>query len=62
MKKEQLFDIMGEVDEQKIADAGHAMNLNKKISFAWYKWIAVACVCVIALFSITHLKMKQYQI
>ena len=60
MKKEQLFDIIGEVDEQKIADAGHAMNLNKKIYFVWYKWITVACVCIIALFSITYLNMKQY--
>ncbi len=63
MKREQLFEIIGEVDEQKIADAGYAMNLNKKIYFAWYKWIAVAvCLCIIAVFSITHSNMKQYVI
>lgn len=46
MKKEELFNIIGEVDEQKVAAAGMAMN-KKKSRPVWVKWGAVAaCLCL----------------
>ena len=48
MKKEELFNIIGEVDEQKIAAAGMAMNTKKKFRPAWVKWGATAaCLCLV---------------
>jgi len=48
MKKEELFNIIGEVDEQKVAAAGMAMNTKKKSSPVWVKWGAVAaCLCLV---------------
>ncbi len=45
MKKEDLFSLMGEVDEQKVADA---QSLPVKRS-PWLKWGAVAaCICLVA--------------
>lgn len=47
MKKEELFNIIGEVDEQKIAAAGMAMN-KKKSRPVWVKWGAMAaCLCLV---------------
>ncbi len=46
MKKEELFDIIGEVDEQKVAAAGIAMKKTRKP--AWVKWGAMAaCFAVV---------------
>ena len=48
MKKEELFNIIGEVDEQKIAAAGMAMNTKKKSRPVWVKWGAMAaCLCLV---------------
>ncbi len=48
MKKEDLFNIIGEVDEQKVAAAGIAMNTKKKTRPGWVRWsAAAACLCLI---------------
>ena len=48
MKKEELFNIIGEVDEQKVAAAGMAMNTQKKSRPFWVKWGAMAaCLCLV---------------
>ena len=48
MKKEELFRIIGEVDEQKVAAAGMAMNTKKKSRPVWVKWGAMAaCLCLV---------------
>lgn len=48
MKKETLFDIIGEADEQKVAMAGRAMTAKKKASPIWLKWGAmVACLSLV---------------
>ena len=48
MKKEELFNIIGEVDEQKVAAAGMAMNTKKKSRPVWVKWGAMAaCLCLV---------------
>ena len=47
MKKENLFDIIGDVDEQKVATAGRAMAEKKKSRPVWFKWTAMAaCLCL----------------
>lgn len=47
MKKEELFNVIGEMDEQKVAAAGMAMN-KKKSRPVWLKWGAmVACLCLV---------------
>ena len=49
MKKEELFNIIGEVDEQKVAAAGIAMNTKKKSRPVWLKWgTMAACLCLVA--------------
>ena len=56
MKKEELFNIIGEVDEQKVAAAGMAMN-KKKSRPVWVKWGAMAaCLCLVVavIFPILH--------
>ena len=60
MKKEELFNIIGEVDEQKVAAAGMAMNTKKKSRPVWLKWGAMAaCLClVICAFAIPRLFEK----
>lgn len=46
MKKEELFHIIGKVDEQKVAAAGIVMTA-KKTRPAWRKWVAIAaCLCI----------------
>ena len=48
MKKEELFNIIGEVDEQKVTAAGMAMNTKKTSRPVWMKWGAmVACLCLV---------------
>ena len=48
MKKEELFNIIGEVVEQKITAAGMAMNTKKTSRPVWMKWGAmVACLCLV---------------
>ena len=52
MKKEELFNIIGEVDEQKVAAAGMAMNTKKKSRPVWVKWGAMAaCLCLVAVYA-----------
>ena len=48
MKKDEMFNIIGEVDEQKVAVAGMAMTARKKSSRpVWLKWGAIAaCLCL----------------
>jgi len=48
MKSEELFHIIGEVDQQKVAAAGMAITA-KKPRPGWHKWVAiVACFCILA--------------
>lgn len=51
MKREELFNIIGEVDEQKVAAAaGMAINTKKKSRSVWYKWGALAaCLCLLVI-------------
>lgn len=50
MKKENLFDIIGDVDEQKVATAGRAMPVKKKSHPVWMKWGAMAaCLCLVVI-------------
>ena len=47
MKKEKLFSVIGDVDEQKVAVAGMTMA-KKKTSPIWLKWGALAaCLCLV---------------
>lgn len=58
MKKEELFNIIGEVDEQKVAAAGMAMNTKKKSRPVWVKWGAMAaclCLVVVGAFVVGHI-------
>lgn len=48
MKKEELFEIIGEVDEHKVCEAGQVMSVKKKTNTVWFKWVAIAaCVCIV---------------
>ena len=48
MKKEELFDIIGEVEEQKILEANKGVSKKKKAQKTWLKWGAlVACICIV---------------
>ncbi len=48
MRKEELFDIIGEVDEQKVVSAGMAMTAKKKASLVWAKYsVIAACFCFV---------------
>ena len=56
MKKEELFNIIGEVDEQKVAAAGMAMNTKKKSRPVWVKWGAMAaCLCLAVIITLQHI-------
>lgn len=47
MKKEEFFNIIGEIDEQKVVTAGMAIN-KKKSSPIWFKRsIAAACLAIV---------------
>ena len=47
MRKEELFNIIGEVDEQKVAAAGMALNTKKKSRPVWVKWGVWRPVCAL---------------
>lgn len=48
MKKEELFDVLGEVDEQKVADASKNFPKKKQLQKTWLKWGALAaCICIV---------------
>lgn len=48
MKKENLFDIIGEVDEKKIESAGMAITAKKKSRPKWLKQgVLAACLCIV---------------
>lgn len=48
MKKEELFDIIGEVDEQKVIEANKSVSKKKKAQKMWLKWGALAaCICIV---------------
>ena len=48
MKKEELFDIIGEVEEQKILEANKGVSKKKKAQKTWLKWGALAaCICIV---------------
>ncbi len=51
MKKEQLFDIIGEVDEQKVLDANKDFSKSKKLQKHLLKWGALAACLIIAIAS-----------
>ena len=60
MKKEELFNIIGEVDEQKVAAAGMAMNTKKKSRPVWVKWGAMAaCLLLLVGFTFAPLIVKM---
>ena len=53
MKKEELFEIIGEVDEHKVCEAGQVMSVKKKTNTVWFKWATIAaCLCLILVASI----------
>lgn len=64
MKKEQLFDIIGEIDEKKIQSAGEVMSRKKKTSSIWLKYgTLVACLCLVIISILScHLYARQYVI
>lgn len=48
MRKEELFEIIGEVDEQKVFAAGITKYSKKKANAIWLKWGALAaCLCLV---------------
>ena len=48
MKKEDFFDVLGELDDDLVKGAKSAMKENKKRKSAWVKWGAVAaCLCLV---------------
>ena len=59
MKKEQLFDIIGEVDEQKVTDANKDFSKNKKIQKHLLKWGALAACLIIAIASTIGILTKK---
>lgn len=59
MKKEELFDILGEVDEQKVADANKDFSKSKKLQKNLLKWGTLAACLVIATASAISISTKQ---
>ena len=48
MKKEELFNIIGEVDEQKVAEANKNVTKKNQPQKTWLKWGAfAACICIV---------------
>ena len=48
MKKEEFFDVLGEVDEQKVIEANKGVSKKKKVQKTWLKWSAfAACICIV---------------
>ena len=59
MKKEELFNIIGEVDEQKVADANKDFSKSKKLQKNLLKWGTLAACLVIATASAISISTKQ---
>ena len=59
MKKEQLFDIIGEVDEQKVLDANKDFSKSKKLQKHLLKWGALAACLIIAIASTIGILTKK---
>ena len=59
MKKEQLFDIIGEVDEQKVLDANKDFSKSKKLQKHLLKWGALAACLIIAIASTIGILIKK---
>lgn len=60
MKKENLFDIIGDIDEQKVATAGRAMTAQKKSRPVWVKWGAMAaCLCLVVLVAMPFMQNSE---
>lgn len=52
MTKEQLYEVIGDINEKHIKEAENTMKTNKKNN--WIKWGAVAaCLAIVAVFSIS---------
>lgn len=51
MRKEYLFNVIGEVDEQKVASAGMAIMAKKKFRPIWLKW-GVMAACLFLIFGV----------
>ncbi|MBQ8629950.1 MAG: hypothetical protein IJ421_10825 [Prevotella sp.] len=61
MKKEQLYEVLGDINENYINDAHKTAK--KKSRTVWTKWAAMAaclCLVVVGAFSGIHSNMKQY--
>lgn len=62
MRKEELFDIIGEADEHKVAAAGMAMAAKKMARSVPGKWAALAaCLAVVVLIGITLVRTVSVQ-
>lgn len=60
MKKEELFDIIGEVDEEKVKAAGQSLSKKKHSHKIWIKWGALAaCICIVIVSVISILPKRQ---
>lgn len=60
MKKEEFFDVLGEVDEQKVIEANKGVSKKKKVQKTWLKWSALAaCFCIVIVSVIGILTKKQ---
>ncbi len=59
MKKEELFDILGEVDEQKVIEANKDFSKSKKLQKNLLKWGTLAACLVIAIASAISISTKQ---
>lgn len=53
MKKEDFFEVLGEMDDEIVQDAGSAVKGNKNRRHAWAKWGAVAaCLCLVVMLGV----------
>ena len=59
MKKEELFDIIGEVDEQKILNADKYFYEKRKTKNTWLKWGALAACLLIVSASVIGIFSKS---
>ena len=61
MKKEEFFDIIGEIDEQKVVAAGVAMSAKRNNYSVWFKRIAtVACMCFVVVYIFSKFPYKKW--
>lgn len=59
MKKEEFFDILGEVNEQKILNANKDFSKREKLQKGLLKWGALAACLIIAIASAISILTKQ---